>query len=89
MGADEGVLDPWVAKWFADNPAMAAPRDEWPPEMLELARGNFAMVAGQRSPRSATGLFRGFPFACMNTITHQRLSSSIFMAVAFAPAALV
>jgi acetyl esterase len=37
--ADEGVLDPWVAKWFEDNPMRATPFEELDPEILELARG--------------------------------------------------
>ncbi len=37
--ADEGVLDPWVEKWMAENPMMANPLDEFTPEILELARG--------------------------------------------------
>jgi acetyl esterase len=37
--ADEGVLDPWVAQWMAENPMMASPLEEFPPELLELARG--------------------------------------------------
>lgn len=36
---DEGVLDPWVAEWMAANPLMAAPLEEFSPELLELARG--------------------------------------------------
>ena len=36
---DEGVLDPWVADWFADNPMVARPFDDFSPEMLALARG--------------------------------------------------
>jgi len=38
-GADEGVLDPWVADWMAANPERATPMDDLPPELLELARG--------------------------------------------------
>jgi acetyl esterase len=37
--ADEGVLDPWVKKWMAQNPMIANPLDEFTPEILELARG--------------------------------------------------
>lgn len=36
---DEGVLDPWVKEWFDANPAFAQPMAEFPPELLELARG--------------------------------------------------
>ncbi len=36
---DEGVLDPWVTEWIAANPGMATPMDDFPPEVLELARG--------------------------------------------------
>jgi len=35
---DEGVLDPWVADWFAANPMVATPFDDLSPEMLALAR---------------------------------------------------
>jgi acetyl esterase len=37
--ADEGVLDPWVENWMAENPMMANPLDEFTPEILALARG--------------------------------------------------
>jgi acetyl esterase len=37
--ADEGVLDPWVAEWMAANPERATPLADFPPELLELARG--------------------------------------------------
>ena len=37
--ADEGVLDPWVVEWVAANPGMATPMVDFPPELLELARG--------------------------------------------------
>jgi acetyl esterase len=46
MTSEEGVLDPWVADWFAANPALAEPRDDWSPEMLALARGDFAITEG-------------------------------------------
>ncbi len=36
---DEGVLDPWVTDWMAANPGMASPMADFPPEILELARG--------------------------------------------------
>jgi hypothetical protein len=43
-GADsEGVIDPWVAEWFAANPERAAPFEELVPELLELARGPVGM----------------------------------------------
>jgi acetyl esterase len=35
---DEGVLDPWVAEWFAANPIIATPLPDLSPEVLELAR---------------------------------------------------
>jgi acetyl esterase len=35
---DEGVLDPWVAQWIEENPFMAAPLEDFSPEILELAR---------------------------------------------------
>jgi acetyl esterase len=37
--ADEGVLDPWVVEWMAANPERATPLVDFPPELLELARG--------------------------------------------------
>jgi acetyl esterase len=37
--ADEGVLDPWVVEWMATNPERATPLVDFPPELLELARG--------------------------------------------------
>ena len=36
---DEGVLDPRVAEWFAANPMMGQPFEDFSPEMLALARG--------------------------------------------------
>ena len=46
MAGDEGVLDPWVAEWFAANPMLAEPRDDWSREMLALARGDFPIAEG-------------------------------------------
>jgi acetyl esterase len=40
--ADEGVLDPWVAQWMEDNPMRATPLEDLDPEILELARGDYA-----------------------------------------------
>jgi acetyl esterase/lipase len=37
--AGEGVLDPWVVEWMAANPERATPMVDFPPELLELARG--------------------------------------------------
>jgi acetyl esterase/lipase len=36
---DEGVLDPWVSDWLAENPLRAVPFDDLSPEFLALARG--------------------------------------------------
>jgi acetyl esterase len=36
---DEGVLDPWVADYFAANPMASRPFEDLSPEMLPLARG--------------------------------------------------
>jgi acetyl esterase len=36
---EEGVLDPWVAEWMDENPERATPLVDFPPELLELARG--------------------------------------------------
>jgi acetyl esterase len=46
MVTDEGTFDAWVVKWFADNPMLGVPRDEWSPELLELARGDFSIASG-------------------------------------------
>jgi len=35
---DEGILDPYVAEWFAANPMYTSPMEEIIPEILELAR---------------------------------------------------
>jgi acetyl esterase len=35
---DEGILDPYVAEWFAANPMYNSPMEEIVPEILELAR---------------------------------------------------
>lgn len=40
---DEGVLDPWVAEFFAANPERNVIFDRLDPEILELARGDFAL----------------------------------------------
>jgi acetyl esterase len=45
---DEGVLDPWVAEWFAAHPERAEALEELSPEILELARGDY--VIGTPSP---------------------------------------
>jgi acetyl esterase len=44
---DEGVLDPWVARWLADNPMRATPFEELVPEILELARGPYGMPSNR------------------------------------------
>jgi acetyl esterase len=44
---DEGVLDPWVAQWIQDNPLRATPLEELVPEILELARGDYAFEPTQ------------------------------------------
>src|SRR5215468_3167992 len=36
---DEGVIDPWVADWVAQNPQRATQMEELVPELLPLARG--------------------------------------------------
>jgi acetyl esterase len=35
---NDGVLDPWVADWFAANPMFGTPLPDLSPELLELAR---------------------------------------------------
>jgi acetyl esterase len=40
---NEGVLDPRVATWLAENPMRATPLEVLDPEILELARGPFGM----------------------------------------------
>ena len=40
---NEGVLDPWVSKWLAENPMRATPFEDLDPEILELARGPYGM----------------------------------------------
>ncbi|MGO8870876.1 MAG: alpha/beta hydrolase [Acidimicrobiales bacterium] len=39
--SDEGVLDPWVVDWMAENPERSKPFDDLAPELLELARGDY------------------------------------------------
>src|SRR4029079_1627811 len=39
LAVDEGTLDPEVADWFAANPMMTQPFEDFSPEMLALARG--------------------------------------------------
>jgi acetyl esterase len=38
---EEGVLDPWVAEWFEQNPI--PPFEDFTPELLALARGDFGV----------------------------------------------
>jgi acetyl esterase len=38
---DEGVLDPWVAAWFEENPI--PPFEDFTPELLALARSDFGI----------------------------------------------
>jgi acetyl esterase len=45
--SDEGVLDPWVAEWFAANPERATPFEELDPVILELARGPFGLPSNR------------------------------------------
>jgi acetyl esterase len=40
---NEGVLDPWVTAWLAENSMVATPLEELDPEILELARGPFGL----------------------------------------------
>src|SRR4051794_20195618 len=44
--SDEGVLDPWVVDWMAENPERATPLDEFSPELLTLARMDVVMLQG-------------------------------------------
>jgi acetyl esterase len=39
--SDEGVLDPWVAEWFEQNPI--PPFEDFTPELLALARSDFGI----------------------------------------------
>ena len=38
---DEGTLDPYVAEWLDANPMIKNPIEDFPPELRELARGDF------------------------------------------------
>jgi acetyl esterase len=40
---NEGVLDPWVSTWLAENHMQATPLEELDPAILELARGPFGL----------------------------------------------
>lgn len=40
---DEGVLDPWVQRFFEENPERNTVLDTLDPEILALARGDFAL----------------------------------------------
>jgi acetyl esterase len=48
---NEGVLDPWVSKWLAENPMRATPLEDLDPEILELARGPFGMPSNREIAR--------------------------------------
>jgi acetyl esterase len=54
---DEGVLDPWVEKWMADNPLP----DAFTPEMVELARGDFDMPVTREVARVHDETVDGIP----------------------------
>jgi acetyl esterase len=42
VSEDEGVLDPDVVEWMAENPMRATPLEDLDPVILELARGPYA-----------------------------------------------
>lgn len=53
---DEGVLDPWVAKWLDDNPILL---DDFSPEVLALARGSFDLPVTREVARVHDDLIDG------------------------------
>jgi acetyl esterase/lipase len=55
--ADEGVLDPWVAKWLEANPLP----DEFSAEMVGLARGSFDVPVNREIARVYDEVVAGVP----------------------------
>jgi acetyl esterase len=47
--SDEGVLDPWVAAWFEENPI--PPFEDFTPELLALARSDFGVPPTREIPK--------------------------------------
>jgi acetyl esterase len=59
MNDDEGVLDPWVAEWFKENPI--PPFDDLTPEMLALARGDFGIPPAREIAKVTDREIEGIP----------------------------
>jgi acetyl esterase len=57
--SDEGVLDPWVAEWFEQNPI--PPFEDLTPEMLALARGDFGMPPAREIAKVTDREIAGVP----------------------------
>lgn len=58
---DEGVLDPWVRDWMAENPIMAQPLAAFPPELLELARSPVGPPTTRDVAKVADTVLAGVP----------------------------
>lgn len=58
---DEGVLDPWVKEFFEANPERATVFDTLDAEILELARGDFALPSDIELARVVDAQVDGIP----------------------------
>ncbi|MFZ0664260.1 MAG: alpha/beta hydrolase [Acidimicrobiales bacterium] len=58
---DEGVLDPWVAEWLAQNPQPDWMTEGFPPEILPLARGPIGPVQGPHVDQVTDEVVSGVP----------------------------
>jgi acetyl esterase len=61
---DEGTLDPWVAEWFASNPMLGQPFEDFSPEMLELARSPVGAPPMREVAKVTDDVVDGVPVRC-------------------------
>lgn len=57
----EGVLDPWVSAWMAENPMFASPLEDFTPEVLELARSPIGPPPDREIADVRDEVFEGVP----------------------------
>src|SRR5215471_15575750 len=61
VGEHEVVLDPRVVEWFRANPMMAAPFEDFSPEMLALARSPVGAPPTREIAHVADDVVEGIP----------------------------
>jgi acetyl esterase len=64
MVDNEGTLDPWVAEWFAANPMLGQPFEDFSPEMLALARGPVGAPPTREFAKVTDDVVAGIPVRC-------------------------